>query len=53
MDSHLRPYFSKSSVQLEVDASLFAKALESNDAPSAKKLFGNMAISPVVVCRAW
>ena len=53
MDSHLRPYFSKSSVQLEVDATLFAKALESNDAASAKKLFGSMAISPVVVCRAW
>ncbi|PIL34749.1 hypothetical protein GSI_02536 [Ganoderma sinense ZZ0214-1] len=53
MDSHLRPYFSKSCVQLEVDATLFAKALESNDAPSAKKLFGSMAISPVLVCRAW
>ncbi|TBU22085.1 RabGAP/TBC [Dichomitus squalens] len=53
MDSHLRPYFSSSNVQLEVDASLFAKALESNDAASAKKIFGDMAISPVIVCRAW
>ncbi|KAI1786278.1 RabGAP/TBC [Ganoderma leucocontextum] len=53
MDSHLRPYFSRSSVLLEVDASLFAKALESNDASSAKKVFGDMAISPIVVCRAW
>ena len=53
MDSHLRPYFSNSNIQLEVDASLFAKALETNDSASAKKVFGDMAISPVVVCRAW
>ncbi|KAI9059860.1 hypothetical protein FKP32DRAFT_1579071 [Trametes sanguinea] len=50
MDGHLRPYFSNT-VQLEVDASLFAKALEANDAASAKKVFGDMAISPATVCR--
>lgn len=52
MDSHLRPYFS-TSVQLEVDASLFAKALEANDPALAKKVFGDMAISPAAVCRPW
>ncbi|KAI0830355.1 RabGAP/TBC [Trametes gibbosa] len=52
MDSHLRSYFSNS-VQLEVDASLFAKALEANDPASAKKVFGDMAISPATVCRPW
>ncbi|EIW51902.1 RabGAP/TBC [Trametes versicolor FP-101664 SS1] len=52
MDSHLRPYFS-TSVQLEVDASLFARALEANDPASAKKVFGDMAIPPAAVCRPW
>ncbi|KAI8977787.1 RabGAP/TBC [Trametes punicea] len=52
MDGHLRPYFSNT-VQLEVDASLFAKALEANDAASARKVFGDMAISPATVCRPW
>ncbi len=53
MDTHLRPYFSNNSVQLEVDASLFARALESNDAASAKKVFGDMGIAPVAICKAW
>ncbi|KAI0353295.1 RabGAP/TBC [Trametes cingulata] len=52
MDSHLRPYFSNT-VQLEVDASLFAKALETNDAMLAKKVFGDMGIAPATVCRPW
>ncbi|KAI0641277.1 RabGAP/TBC [Trametes meyenii] len=52
MDSHLRPYFSNG-VQLEVDASLFAKALESNDAAVAKKVFGDMGIPSTGVCRVW
>ncbi|KAI0757841.1 RabGAP/TBC [Daedaleopsis nitida] len=53
MDTHLRPYFSNSSVQLEVDASLFGRALENNDAQLAKKVFGEMAIEPILVCRPW
>ncbi|KAI0668813.1 rab-GTPase-TBC domain-containing protein [Trametes maxima] len=52
MDTHLRPYFSNG-VQLEVDASLFAKALESNDAAVAKKVFGDMGIPSTEVCRVW
>ena len=53
MDTHLRPYFSNSSVQLEVDATLFARALEANDPASAKKVFGDMGIAPIDVCRVW
>ena len=52
MDAHLRPYFSNSSVQLEVDASLFGRAVEANDAACAKKLFGEMDIAPIAVCHA-
>ncbi|KAI0935551.1 hypothetical protein AcV5_003953 [Taiwanofungus camphoratus] len=53
MDTHIRPYFSLNGVQLEVDASLFAKAAESNDAILAKKIFVDMAISPMSICRPW
>ncbi|KZT00910.1 uncharacterized protein LAESUDRAFT_816259 [Laetiporus sulphureus 93-53] len=53
MDSHLRPYFSQQPIQLEVDASLFARALESNDAILSKKIYIDMAISPAAVCRPW
>ena len=53
MDAYLRPYFSSTSVQLEVDASLFARALEANDAACAKKLFGQMAVAHIDVCRPW
>lgn len=53
MDTHLRPYFSSNSAQIEVDAALFSKALEANDAPLAKRLFGDMAIPPVALCRSW
>lgn len=53
MDSHLRPYFSSNAVQLDIDASLFAKAMESIDPSIAKKLFVDMAIAPIRVCRPW
>jgi hypothetical protein len=53
MDSHLRPYFSSNSVQLDIDASLFAKALETVSPSIAKKLFVDMAIAPIRVCRPW
>lgn len=46
METHLRQYFSSSSVQLEVDASLFGRALENNDPQLAKKVFGELAMSP-------
>jgi TBC1 domain family member 10 len=53
MDSHLRPYFSSNSVQLDIDASLFAKALETVNPSIAKKLFVDMAVAPIRVCRPW
>jgi len=53
MDSHLRPYFSSNAIQLDVDASLFAKAMETVDPTIAKKLFTDMAIAPIRVCRPW
>ncbi|OCH85594.1 RabGAP/TBC [Obba rivulosa] len=53
MDSHLRPYFSSNPIQLEVDASLFSKAVEVNDASLAKKCYVDMAISPVAICQPW
>jgi len=53
MDSHLRPYFSSNAVQLDIDASLFAKAMEMIDPSIAKKLFVDMAIAPIRVCRPW
>jgi TBC1 domain family member 10 len=53
MDLHLRPYFSSNAVQLDVDASLFAKAMETIDPVIAKKLFTDMGVTPVRVCRPW
>ena len=53
MDSYLRPYFSSSVPQLDFDAILFAKALEANDAPLAKRIFVDMSIPPSTVCRQW
>lgn len=53
MDTHLRPYFSFNSVQLDIDASLFAKAVESVDSSFAKKLFVEMGIPPIRICRPW
>jgi hypothetical protein len=53
MDSHLRPYFSSNSVQLDIDASLFSKAMETVDPSIAKKLFVDMGISPIRICRPW
>ena len=53
MDSYLRPYFSPSVAQLDLDATLFARALEANDAPLAKRIFVDMSIPPLTICRKW
>ncbi|KAI0271259.1 rab-GTPase-TBC domain-containing protein [Gloeopeniophorella convolvens] len=53
MDTHLRPYFSSNAIQLEVDATLFAKALEAADSTIAKRLFTGMSIPPIRLCRPW
>ena len=38
---------------MEVDASLFSKALETNDGLMAKKLYVELGISQMAVCRPW
>lgn len=53
MDTHIRPYFSTSSTQLEVDAALFSRALEVNDSVVAKKLFVDLGILPAAICQPW
>ena len=53
MDSHIRPYFSLQPVLLEIDSSLFSKALESNDAALAQRILVEMAIPPICICRPW
>jgi len=53
MDSYLRPYFSSNIAQLDFDATLFAKALEANDAPLAKRILVDMSIPPLAICRQW
>ena len=53
MDSYLRPYFSINSIQLEVDATLFSRALENSDSQVAKRMLMNMSIPPEVICSSW
>jgi len=53
MDSYLRPYFSSNTTQIEVDAALFSRALEANDAHVAKKVLLDMSVNPVELCRPW
>jgi hypothetical protein len=53
LDTHLRPYFSANPLQLEIDATLFSKALEVNDPALAKKLFVQLQLSPAAVCTPW
>ncbi|KAF8989257.1 RabGAP/TBC [Cyathus striatus] len=53
MDTHIRPYFSTSITQMEVDSALFSRAFESNDSVAAKKVFVDMGISPSSICAPW
>ncbi|TEB20822.1 RabGAP TBC [Coprinellus micaceus] len=53
MDTHIRPYFSSGSIQMEVDSALFSRALEVNDAQVAKKLLVDMGINPNAICQPW
>ena len=53
MDTHLRPYFSSNATQMDVDAFLFQKAVEAADPSVAKKLFVDMAIPAIRICRPW
>ncbi|CAA7263558.1 unnamed protein product [Cyclocybe aegerita] len=53
MDTHVRAYFSATTTQMEVDAALFSRALEANDAPLARKLLVDMGILPGAICAPW
>ncbi|TFK18877.1 hypothetical protein FA15DRAFT_760397 [Coprinopsis marcescibilis] len=53
MDTHIRPYFASGSSQMEVDAALFSRALETNDPPIARKLLVDMGIAPGSICQPW
>ncbi|KAG6914788.1 hypothetical protein DXG01_015319 [Tephrocybe rancida] len=53
MDTHIRPYFSSSSMQIDVAGTLFGRAMDSTDPTTAKKLFGDFGITPSAVCRPW
>ena len=53
MDTHIRPYFSTVTTQMEVDAALFSRALESNDHQVARKILVDLGISPLTICQPW
>ena len=53
MDAHLRTYFSTNTVQIEIDASLFSKALEAIDPVLTKKLYVQLSIAPASITRPW
>jgi TBC1 domain family member 10 len=53
MDTHLRPYFSSNAIQLEVDALLFSKALESHDSLLSKKILFDLGVTAASICRPW
>jgi len=53
MDAHLRTYFATNTVQIEIDASLFSKALEAIDPVLTKKLYVQLSIAPASITRPW
>ncbi|GJJ08912.1 hypothetical protein Clacol_003132 [Clathrus columnatus] len=53
MDTYLRPYFMPASHQMNVDAQLFAKAVESMDNHLATRLFNELQVQPLELCGVW
>ncbi|KZV87813.1 hypothetical protein EXIGLDRAFT_194614 [Exidia glandulosa HHB12029] len=53
MESHLRGYFAVTPVQLDVDAALFAKALDVADSALSIKLFAELHVQPPELCQVW
>ena len=53
MDTHIRPYFSTVTTQMEVDAALFSRALENNDHQVARKILVDLGITPPTICQPW
>jgi TBC1 domain family member 10 len=52
MDTHIRSYFAAGQAQMEIDATLFGKAVEANE-PAIAKVFVEMDIPPASLCRPW
>ncbi|KAL5495886.1 hypothetical protein ACEPAI_1350 [Sanghuangporus weigelae] len=53
MDMNLRAYFSPKSVQMDADALVLGRAVELTHPQLAKKLFVDMSIPPLEICRMW
>lgn len=53
MDAHLRTYFATNAVQVEIDATLFSRALEVIDPILTKKLYMQLSIAPASITRPW
>ncbi|OCB89507.1 RabGAP/TBC [Sanghuangporus baumii] len=53
MDMNLRAYFSPKSVQMDADALVLGRAVELTHPQLAKKLFVDMSIPPLEICRTW
>ena len=53
MDMHLRAYFSPKSVQMEADALVFGKIVEALLPQVAKRVFVDMGVPPIDICRVW
>ncbi|KAL5534857.1 hypothetical protein ACEPAG_1322 [Sanghuangporus baumii] len=53
MDMNLRAYFSSKSVQMDADALVLGRAVELTHPQLAKKLFVDMSIPPLEICRMW
>lgn len=53
MDLYLRPYFSARSVQIDADAILFHRTMESYDAQLTKRLYVDMELPMEDVIRTW
>ena len=53
MDTDLRGYFSPKSTQLDADAALLGKLLETSDPQLSHRLVNDLGINPGFLCRTW
>ncbi|KAG8905424.1 hypothetical protein FRB99_008970 [Tulasnella sp. 403] len=53
MENHIRGYYARNSIQMLVDAKLFQRVVETADHWLAKRIFVDLAIDPMDVCRPW
>lgn len=53
MDVYLRPYFMPTSSFMNVDTTLFVKAVEAMDSVLATRLFAELNVRPLELCGVW